>query len=1760
MKKLFLFLFFFTILFTSVKNTAYSATTYHGTNPAGNPARMECDDFGNCSCYDTASTVSFGSNFSACTDNDVNPNNVCCTSGSCSTSDPNHPTIGIWDWDYASECFARLTGIGNRCISVFNYNYTQCGARDACLSTSSNPYLNAGQCGSSGCATGGVYKTCCNSSGTLGPSCNQVGDSGYGFQYGVCPSSTTTVMCGVSSGTCAAVAPFPCTTASCGLSACQAWFGPAPTSTTAPSAPTATTVPGAPTPTATTVPSAPTPTATAVPAQPKPPPLLQVCMKPNGAPVDLSCNDSESITIQPGEKFTLPLSFKNQNNLCDPGPCSSDGISQMNLLWNIPPFLQVLEVKKPDGSPASCVITTSDVQCSNLYPSDPLGIGSVDGRIVVAEFKPGVGTGSYNIPRAKVMRNAWNNNPQFPDGSDGRRTPGDQWGRSLSCLNLFPPNCALGDSGYNQNYTFWSNTATVNIQAQCPNRPTNVTPPSTNQRFNCANSIRLEWDAMVHAEWYDIRVDDGNISTDTASPATSGGIACGSNTHDICVDRFPALGNCDGSRCSMVINVTPDKSYEWWIHASGDSCPGSTETRGSFNTLCDLPPPGNLQANCNPTTGILTFTWNAVAGATRYAIRVNDEADDWKEVPPNPGPNPGDTIENFVSNSPFTRSTSVGPYYSWWLHAVDDTGKYSPRADGPRVNCPPATHSLNVSPKTNYQNSSGAWQTVNITKNSTSANTNVGYLNPPGRCDVGTCDPANGWTRPIGNCSFSSSGQQTCSWNIDAGTAIADEHTFGLFTSSGALLAVDHATFVPFSATPIPTQLPSIPASPTPVGDFGCTLSADPPSGEDEVTTRITVTGSGLASRTATVNYSIDFGDGTTSSLGRFTGPNTLEYDPHTYRGARTYQAIFTAIDSRDSSTVRRCGVNIPLSRGPSITPAPPTCQIITPPNNGPTVVLRADGHTVDIEYRYQVGGGGGGDDTYNPNAPVRFAKEDQNSGFKITSWVFQKWGQATNVFAAFVPPNVRADFYRGTKRGFVEEGQGTEVGTQFGSYGVAFDRNPPEKHVEYYQAKSTSGENVAYSNTYAVQTNEDKYRNCTGSWSYSLASIQEAKFISSTATTVTFDLLYHVGPSYSYCGPTCFPTYTPAYLEIRQASASTPSYIPWNNDPGSSTNTCINPRWPYGCYLSRWTTRYTLDLPPGTTENLTITGYSGPNQCSWQSAGGSATLQATTQAGTALVPTPVVLRAQGGDRTHEGKAIVPITWTGSRPGEQVKVFRSQTRWTKGAGVADNRTYQDGFWIFRGIDDLNNLAPGTYYYGVDLDLYGLVGACDTRYVSTDQTPLRWNGFALSGNIFWDRNRDGVKGGADEFLFTNGLVEVSARDSSGKIVDTFTCDGARTSCSGTYLLHVGAGVYDIEFKVPDGYSSTYPVGARDSGLGSPSYRVTAGTPCADPALDPISKNVANPCSNGNLTGIDFAIISYPWFQGTGGDMRLDTEFSTKIPNSVAIPPGQRFASLAGSGGTSGVIYAGGGQPDFGNGQASPQGWVVTGNKAKFTPVNTGIIRTSYNYILTTTKQSGVTPVDLKTLPGCASLLNCSLPDESQFPSGVYKTDYSVVLTSPGNRYVFAPGKNYVILVNGDLVIKEELIVPAGSTVTFSVSGDIIVDKSVGAATLTTTCTTPPGISQTSTGCHIEGFYSADGSIILDGNHSDCTLGIDKRVNLAGAFVSNAKLREGESFENRRDLCTENRVAPSFTVLERADLLFNAPEFLKSPTFIWQEVAP
>lgn len=659
-------------------------------------------------------------------------------------------------------------------------------------------------------------------------------------------------------------------------------------------------------------------------------------------------------------------------------------------------------------------------------------------------------------------------------------------------------------------------------------------------------------------------------------------------------------------------------------------------------------------------------------------------------------------------------------------------------------------------------------------------------------------------------------------------------------------------------------------------------------------------------------------------------------------------------------------------------------------------------------------------------------------------------------------------------------------------------------------------------------------------------------------------------------------------------------------NGNGTFENTTTDPAFS-GATVSIGTTSVTTDATTGsyTFDNLTSGSYTV-----------SITLPSGYKQVIALVTQPITVDSTTGNRTGinfliqgfriSGTLWVDYDYNGARdfndlngnsikdPGEPyTDIGYSSGTTIKLSGGASKTATTDA----NGDYSFDDLIAGDYTVTLDTpsnysSTYtgALVNPWTILAISTDTshdfsiTPL----YSISGGVYIDSNKDGIKQSSEGGYTGTITITITAADgtsSTGTLSypgsGAFTISGllANTSSNPSYTISYSG--------LPTGYLLTYPKPAT--------YVVTVGQVSGYTCSFSPNKNLAGTplnatCTNGSISSLYFGITdSLAWFQCIGADCRKEGSFYDPVPkdsgsdttcgdkNDGNPPSSKRQAFIDGQNSQKGLLFPGSAIPDFGAGSSWQSAQVVGGNPGElFQSVNPNVQRTSYDYMTTTARQSGITPNQL--LDQCTGgLTNCNLA--SNLASGIYTTDDGnpgdddLTLSnssncslkngdprSSQNCYLFKNNKQIVILVNGDLTIKENVLVPSNSNVTFAVKGDITVSKDVGV---------PYNISCDPTtndhdGCNIEGYYSTDGNFTIEGyGESDCANATrsEKRLNIAGAIVVRANtLGAGGAIQNGRDLCELNLLCPSYTLTARPDFLLNAPEFIKHPNYVWQETAP
>jgi hypothetical protein len=323
-------------------------------------------------------------------------------------------------------------------------------------------------------------------------------------------------------------------------------------------------------------------------------------------------------------------------------------------------------------------------------------------------------------------------------------------------------------------------------------------------------------------------------------------------------------------------------------------------------------------------------------------------------------------------------------------------------------------------------------------------------------------------------------------------------------------------------------------------------------------------------------------------------------------------------------------------------------------------------------------------------------------------------------------------------------------------------------------------------------------------------------------------------------------------------------------------------------------------------------------------------------------------------------------------------------------------------------------------------------------------------------------------------------------------------------------------------------------AVQSATGATVHQILAG-----PNPNPTTNIRTQSCSTANGSVIN---VSFPTLQTDIRYIRINTVLSPSTSvawNEVAVYGSAPNAQST----TPGIIFSGDGTTDFGAGAASATNWVVGGiTYPEIYSTSAHQSTLSYAYLMDKITHAGVTRTNMTTLSGCSSLSNCTLP--SNLTNGVYVANGSVNL----NGFTFPRNRNFIFLINGDLRINGNIVVPNGSTAFFSSSRDINISQNVGTAT--NLFPLPSG--------QLQGIFAADRDFNIDGIN-DCLVGVDRMLNVEGAIITNAA-GNGGKFRTKRDLCGDNPQVPSLTIRLRLDILLNLPVILMRQKTLFREDAP
>jgi hypothetical protein len=170
--------------------------------------------------------------------------------------------------------------------------------------------------------------------------------------------------------------------------------------------------------------------------------------------------------------------------------------------------------------------------------------------------------------------------------------------------------------------------------------PTLISPSG----LSTTQTPTFTWNAVVGASHYDLWVND----------VTTGRSAV---LHDNAIQ---------GTSFTPATPLPYGDSFRWWVRGiSSNFVTGPWSDSLDFAAAALAAP--SLTSPSGQASNVVTFTWNAVAGADHYELWVNDNTT---------GVRPA-IHETTVQATSFTATTSltVGDTYTWWVRALSGTGQ-----------------------------------------------------------------------------------------------------------------------------------------------------------------------------------------------------------------------------------------------------------------------------------------------------------------------------------------------------------------------------------------------------------------------------------------------------------------------------------------------------------------------------------------------------------------------------------------------------------------------------------------------------------------------------------------------------------------------------------------------------------------------------------------------------------------------------------------------------------------------------------------------------------------------------------------------------------------------------------------------------------------------------------------------------------------------------------------------------------------------------
>lgn len=418
-------------------------------------------------------------------------------------------------------------------------------------------------------------------------------------------------------------------------------------------------------------------------------------------------------------------------------------------------------------------------------------------------------------------------------------------------------------------------------------------------------------------------------------------------------------------------------------------------------------------------------------------------------------------------------------------------------------------------------------------------------------------------------------------------------------------------------------------------------------------------------------------------------------------------------------------------------------------------------------------------------------------------------------------------------------------------------------------------------------------------------------------------------------------------------------------------------------------------------------------------------------------------------------------------------------------------------------------------------------------------------YSISGGAFIDEDGDEMKDPGENYWNTTPQTFTILEFPSNNIPNTTLLTRNVNNTDGTFSFsHMLERTFRIYynwqaeiFQFFDVTPSTTP------GVGTPPYFTLYfdRNPASNCFLPRIGIPTNPDCQQSGIVNLNFAlrrIAQQAWIHTLGGDVRLDNGFTNIMPDN------RNFSANIGSQIKNGIIFSDRNSSgvNIGNRGANynPEDWYVRDDG-----IGSASIKISYSNLRQSIIDSGN-----RIPPALSCPTSCTL--SSRMVSGsntttIYEYNGNTRFTNAGGTFTVPDNQNYIFLINGDLTIDTDIIIPqnSGSTITFAAARDIFIRPNVR---------------------RLHGIYSSGRVFKFDTAVTDTVTGLtpDTQIEVQGNIIAGGQFQQRVYGVSRtltpRESDAGTNGTPTIIIRFRPDFVLNLPAIIRTALSKRIEVSP